>query len=209
MAETLIQAFVALFVTLDPIGQVPIFGALTHGDSRRAQRRTAARGVALAALVLYAFAFGGTAILDWLGVGLPAFRIAGGILLLLLAVDMLFARHSGLRATTASEEQEAEERPDISVFPLAIPLIAGPGAMTTVVLMMGRSSGDPWAIAGVLAVLGLVLGLVLLALLLAGPINALLGITGANVITRVLGIVLAALAVQFVLDGLRTAFPHL
>ena len=206
MQEFLIQAFVTLFVVVDPIGQVPIFGGLTQGSSAAHQRRMAWRGVLLAAIILYAFAFGGNAILGWLGVGLPAFRIAGGILLLLLSIDMLFARHSGLRTTTPSEEAEAGSRPDISVFPLAIPLIAGPGAMTSVVLLMGRSSGDPLATVGLLAVLAAVLLLTLGALLLAVPINRLLGVTGTNVVTRVLGIVLAALAVQFMLDGLRQAF---
>lgn len=206
MAETLIQAFVILFVTVDPVGQVPVFAGLTHGRGPGERRRTAVRGVLLAAAILYVFAFGGNAILAWLGVGLPAFRIAGGILLLLLSVDMLFARYSGLRATTLLEDEEADARHDISVFPLAIPLIAGPGAMTSLLLLMGRAEGDPLAVAGVLAVLALVLGLTLGALLLTAQVTRVLGITGANVITRVLGILLAALAAQFVLDGVRAAF---
>jgi MarC family membrane protein len=135
-------------------------------------------------------------------VTLPAFRIAGGVLLFLLAVDMILVRPSGLRFATGEEQREAMDFEDISVFPLAIPLIAGPGAMTSLVLLMGRAEGDLVRIAWLLGVLAAVLALSLLALLFAARLTALMGTTGTNVIARVLGIVLAAVAVQYVLDGL-------
>lgn len=209
MTEPLLQGFIALLVVIDPVGQAPIFAGLTRGYQRREQRGMALRGILIATIVLYLFAFGGNLLMSFLGIGMPAFRIAGGLLLFFLAVDMLFARESGLRSTTEPEKEEAGRRRDISVFPLAIPLIAGPGAMTTILLLMGQGAADPYLTAGMLAVLALVLGLTLISLLFAVRINALLGVTGANVISRVLGIILAALAVQFILDGIQQALPFL
>jgi multiple antibiotic resistance protein len=141
-----------------------------------------------------------------LGIGLPAFRIAGGVLLFLLAIDMVFARQSGLRSTTIREQREAETKQDISVFPLAFPLIAGPGALTTVLLMSSTAKGA-FAFTGTLVVLLIVLGFTLVSLLYAARILRFLGETGANVISRLFGLVLAALAVQFILDGVRASFP--
>ena len=132
---------------------------------------------------------------------MPAFRIAGGILLVLLSIDMLMARDSGLRNTTDGEAAEGVKRADISVFPLAIPLIAGPGAMTSIVLLMGKAEDDPSMQGAILATLAVVLLLSLLCLLVAGSLMKLLGVTGVNVITRVFGIITAALGVQFVIDG--------
>jgi len=204
MVEFLLQAFVTLFVVVDPVGLAPVFMGLAHSGTAAYRRRMALRAVALATAVLLLFALLGPAVLRWLGVGLPAFRIAGGLLLMLLAIEMVFARQtSGLRSTTEQELAEADRREDISVFPLAIPLIAGPGAMTSLLLLMGRSEGDPARVWGVLGVLLAVLALTQTSLLLAARLTGWLGITGANVFTRVLGIVLSALAVQFVLDGLR------
>jgi multiple antibiotic resistance protein len=194
---------VAFLVTLDPLGTGPIFAALTRGATAAHRRRMALKGVVIAAAILFVFAFGGEALLAALGIGFPAFRIAGGILLLLLSVDMVFARPSGLRSTTAGEEAEATLREDISVFPLAIPLIAGPGALTTVLLLMGQTDGDPARQAVVLGTLAAVLAVVLAALLSAGWIGKVLGVTGVNVVDRVLGILLSALACQFVIDGVR------
>ena len=205
MHEFLLQAFIALLVVIDPVGMAPIFVGLTRAGNHAFQKRMAWRGVLLAAVVLVTFAFGGTALLGFLGIGLPAFRIAGGVMLFLIAVDMLFARPSGLRSTTEGEMEEAAHQEDISVFPLAIPLIAGPGAMTTVVLLMGQAGGQPAMVAGVIGTLLAVLALTLCSLLLSSGMTRLLGVTGSNVISRVLGIVLAALAVQFALDGLRTS----
>jgi multiple antibiotic resistance protein len=207
MSESLIAAFVTLFVVIDPIGVTPIFAALTPDATASERQRIALRGVAIGGLVLIAFTVGGAPLLAALGIGLPAFRIAGGVLLLLLAIDMVMVRHSGLRATTPHEEEESGRRADISVFPLAIPLIAGPGALTSVVLLMGRASGD---LAHQAAIVGVMLGVLVLSLvclLLATQIMRVLGVTGTNVVTRVAGIVTAALAVQFILDGLSAVWP--
>lgn len=201
MFEFLFENFLLLFVVIDPLGLAVIFAGLTHGESADYRRRMAVQGTAIAAVVLVVFALAGNALLHALNIGLPAFRIAGGGLLFLLAVDMVFARHSGVRAPTAREQAEAEHRKDISVFPLAIPLIAGPGAITTVLLKSSSGSGT------MLGMLAIVLALTLVALLLAPRILKLLGETGTNVVGRVFGIVLAALAVQFMLDGLTTAWP--
>jgi multiple antibiotic resistance protein len=188
-------------VTVDPIGTAPMFVALTQGQSGPERRRTALRGVAIAALVLLGFALGGEALLGALGISLPAFRIAGGVLLFLLSVDMLMVRHSGLRTTTEPEQQESGQRGDVSVFPLAIPLVAGPGALTSVVLLMSAARGEPLHQAAVLGELALVLALTLLCFLGAGRLLSVLGITGVNVVTRLAGMLLAALALQFVIDG--------
>lgn len=205
MFELLLDTFLVLFVVIDPIGLAPMFAALTQGESDSWRRRMAVRGTVIAALVLIVFALLGDRLLAALNIGLPAFRIAGGVLLLLLAIDMVFARHSGVRAPTLREQAEAEHKKDISVFPLAIPLIAGPGAITTVLLTAGRNESLA-ATGALLAMLAVVLGLTLVSLLLSTRIVRLLGETGANVVSRVLGIVLAALAVQFMLDGLQASF---
>lgn len=205
LIEFSVQAFAMLVVVIDPVGMSPIYLGLTHGAQPAERRRMAVRGVLLAAAILLVFALAGQSLLEALGVSLSAFRIAGGILLFLLAVDMLLVRPSGLRSTTGEEREEASHFEDISVFPLAIPMLAGPGAMTSIVLLMGRAGGDPVRIGLLLGVLAVVLLLTLAALLLAGFLSRVLGVTGSNVIGRVLGIVLAALAVQFILDGLAGA----
>jgi multiple antibiotic resistance protein len=201
MSDLLLTAFVTFLVVIDPIGQAPLFAALTPGQQSGERRRIALRGVLIASGILVAFSLVGAFLLDALGIGLPAFRIAGGLLLVLLSIDMVMARHSGLSATTAEESREAAARSDIAVFPLAIPLIAGPGAITAALLQMGRAGESLLAQA---AVLGVMLGVLLLtlgSLLLTGPIMRLLGVTGTNVLTRVFGIITAALGVQFVADG--------
>lgn len=203
--EVLFNTFVVLFIVIDPVGLAPMFLGLTRGGTAAYQRKMAIRGTALASGMLLVFFFFGDALLAALGIGLPAFRIAGGALLFLLAIDMVFARQSGLRSTTTREQREAEHKEDISVFPLAFPLIAGPGALTTV-LLMSSSWKEPVVFAGMLAVLLLVLGMTLLSLLWAGVLLRFLGETGTNVISRLFGLVLAALAVQYILDGLRSAW---
>lgn len=208
MFERLAEIFLLLFVVVDPLGLAIIFAGLTQGETRAYRRRMAIQGTMLAALVLVVFALIGDPLLRLLNIGLPAFRIAGGVLLFLLAVDMVFARPSGARAPTQREQAEAEQRKDISVFPLAIPLIAGPGAITTVLLKSGPTTDAALGLWAVLAMLGLVLGMTLLALLGAHRILKLLGLTGANVVSRVFGIVLAALAVQFILDGLMAGLAR-
>ncbi len=206
MLETIFNTFVVLFVVIDPIALVPMFIALTHGGSRAYQRKMAIKGTMIATGVLVLFVVVGNAILHTLGIGLAAFRVAGGVLLFLLALEMVFVRQSGLRSTTPTERVEAEHREDISVFPLAIPLIAGPGSLTTVLLMLANGRGDPVIIATVLSMLLLVLAITLITLLGAARIMRLVGETGANVVSRLLGVLLAALAVQFVFDGLKQAF---
>jgi multiple antibiotic resistance protein len=205
VTERIVSAFVVFFVVLDPVGMVPVFWALTHRGTAVYRRRMAVWGVGLAAAILLVFAFAGTALLELFGIGMPAFRIAGGILLFLLSIDMIFARQSGLRSTTEREQAEAEQRADVSVFPLAFPLIAGPGAMTTVLLFAERPQAGI-AFAAMVLVMLVVLGLLLVALLAAEPLMRRLGETGANVFSRLLGLVLAAMSVQYVVDGIKASF---
>ena len=206
MIELLFDTFIILFVVVDPIGLAPMFAALTRDDTPAAAPAEL-RGVLIAGGILVTFVIVGDALLRALGIGVPAFQIAGGVLLFLLAVDMLFARHSGLRSTTEREQREAEHRKDISVFPLAIPLIAGPGALTTVLLMVSEQGDNPAVIGATLVVVILVLAIALGSLLLSGRLLRLIGETGANVISRVLGVVLAELAAQYILDGLQAGLP--
>jgi multiple antibiotic resistance protein len=209
MLEFFLDSLVVLTIVVDPIGIAPLFAALTLGDPPQLVRATAIRGTAIAGVVLIGFAVVGDRSLQALSITTPAFQIAGGILLFLIAVDMLFVRHSGLRSTTESEQREAQHRKDISVFPLAIPLIAGPGAMTTVLLKVAERDGDAIAVALVVAALLVILPVTVLVLLSARRIVQLTGETGANVVTRVLGVVLAALAVQYVIDGVASSFGTL
>ncbi len=194
----LITAFATLFVVIDPPGLVPMFIALTTGMSPERRRAMALRACLIAAVLLTMFGLFGESILGFIGISMPAFRIAGGILLFLTALDMLFERRTQRR-----EGQTADPDHDPSVFPLATPLIAGPGAIATVILLMGQS-GPGWA--GAAAIMGLLWGMILvtyLFLLASPPLERLLGRTGTIVITRLLGILLAALSVQFVIDGVR------
>lgn len=195
-----ITAFVALFVVIDPIGLAPIFVALTQGLSAVARRRIAVRACFIGFGLLLLFGLAGESVLGFLGISMAAFRIAGGILLFLTALDMLFERRTKRR-----EDQAAEDGPedDPSVFPLATPLIGGPGAIATMILLTGQAYGDPVHVAGVVGVMAAVLVCVLAMFLLAGVLERLLGRVGINVVTRLLGMLLAALSVQFVLDGLR------
>ena len=197
------NAFVTLLVVVDPLGLAPIFAALTRGFSEKQKRESAIRGALLGAIILFLFALAGDVLLKALGIGLPAFRIAGGLLLFLLSLDMVFARPSGMRATSVREQEEEQFQQDISVFPLAIPLLAGPGAITTVLLFTGGSSAGQVAV--FLGVLLVILLLTLISLLLAPRVMQLFGETGANVLQRVLGVLLAALSVQFVIDGLQSS----
>ena len=208
MTKQVLYSFVTLLVIIDPVGCAAIFAALTRGAPADVRRRMAWRGTVTAGVLILAFAFGGATLLRALGITLPAFRIAGGVLLFLLAIDMVFARPSGIRKPTAPEAAEAESRTDISVFPLAFPLLAGPGAFTSIVLLMGRAT-TPLAAAGVVAALLAVMVLALLLLRAAPDVLRLLGVTGANVVSRVLGVVLAALAAQFVLDGIAESMHAL
>ncbi|HEX7028984.1 MAG TPA: MarC family protein [Gammaproteobacteria bacterium] len=204
--ENLVNLFVVLFVVIDPIGLAPIFGALTRGGSALYRRQMAVKAILLATGILFLFAFTGDWLLQALGISVQAFRIAGGLLLFLVAIDMVFARQSGLRSTTVREQEEARFKEDISVFPLAFPLLAGPGSLTTVLLYVGETRGDLVAFWSMLGVLTCVLLLALIALLLAGRLMKLLGETGANVMDRLFGVILSALAVQFVVEGVNAVF---
>lgn len=197
MQADLITAFVTLFVIIDPVGLTPLFAALTTGMDAARRRKIAIVACVTASAVLLAFGLLGEALLGFVGISMPAFRIAGGILLFLTALDMLFERRSKRR-----EGQTHPHEDDPSVFPLAIPLIAGPGAIATMILL-ARQEGSDWS--WILAVHGVMLGVLMLTFLMfltAGPLERLLGPVGINVVTRLLGMLLAALSVQFVLDGL-------
>lgn len=198
-AAFFVPAFVTLFVVIDPIGLTPMFIALTQGASAAHRRAVAIRACLIAAVLLALFALLGEGLLGFIGISMPAFRIAGGILLFLTALEMLFERRSKRRQTQADAEEDA---PDPSVFPLAIPLIAGPGAIASVILLAGQSSGAA-GLASVIAVMCAVILIALAMFLSAGLLERALGQTGINVTTRLLGMLLAALSVQFVLDGLR------
>lgn len=198
----LITAFVTLFVIIDPIGMTPLFVALTQGMNSTKRRAIALRACITSVLILIVFAAFGEAVLGFIGISMPAFRIAGGILLFLTALDMLFERRSKRRKDQANEAEEEDDHDDPSIFPLSIPLIAGPGSITSVILLAGQKpglEGMAW-VSGVMLVVVLI---VLVLFLMAGLLERALGRTGINVVTRLLGMLLAALAVQFVLDGLR------
>ena len=192
----LISAFVTLFVVIDPIGLTPMFVALTQGENPRHRRAIALRACLVAAGVLALFGLVGEAVLGGIGISMPAFKIAGGLLLFLTALDMLFERRTKRRG-----DQQAKAD-DPSVFPLAIPLIAGPGAIATMILLTTQPGAD-WAwVAAVHGVMALVIALCFILFMAAGLIERVLGPVGINVVTRLLGMLLAALSVQFVLDGL-------
>lgn len=195
----LIPVFVALFVIIDPIGLAPLFVALTQGVGVSERRKIALRATLTAFGLLTLFGLAGEAVLNFLGISMPAFRIAGGILLFLTALDMLFERRSARRQGQADQPH----RDDPSVFPLATPLIAGPGALATMILLTGQSGGDWTWVLAVHGVMLAVLMCVFVFFLLSTPLERALGPTGINVVTRLLGMLLAALSVQFVIDGMR------
>lgn len=196
-----ITAFVALFVVIDPIGLAPLFVAMTHGASARARRAIGVRACLVALALLTLFGLAGEAVLGFLGISMAAFRISGGILLFLTALDMLFERRTKRREDQAASADPAHAD-DPSVFPLATPLIAGPGSIATMILLTGEAQGDWLYTAEIHGVMALVLACVMAMFLLAGVLERLLGQIGINVITRLLGMLLAALSVQFVLDGM-------
>ncbi|MEN7343842.1 MAG: MarC family protein [Pseudomonadota bacterium] len=204
--EQLLRHFVVLFVVIEPITLVPIFGALTRGADTAYRRKMALKSIGLSVIIFWVFALAGQRLLETLGISVAAFKVAGGILLFLMAVDMVFARQSGLRSTTVREQDEARYREDISVFPLAFPLIAGPGALATLMLLLVEL-GDSWPeFFGLMAMAMVVLAIALILMLLTTQVMKLIGETGANVISRLFGVVLVALAVQYVVDGILTLF---
>ncbi|MEL7462630.1 MAG: MarC family protein [Pseudomonadota bacterium] len=195
-------AFATLFVMVDPIGLAPMFAALTAGATLRQRAVIGGRGVAVAFILLAFFGLIGDEALNAVGVSLPAFRIAGGLMLFLLAVEMLFER----RAERREKATEGEDRADPSVFPLATPLIAGPGALAAMILLTADQAGDATGQLAVYAGAAAVLAIAFVVFLATELIERLLGPTGIKVLTRLFGMILGALAVQFVLDGLA-AFP--
>ena len=204
MIELFVSAFVTFFVIIDPPGCAPIFASLTQGAPPAHRRAQAIRSILVASSILFAFAIVGEAFLGALGVSLDAFRVAGGIMLFLIALDMVFEKRTERRENRA-QDVLASEHEDISVFPMGIPMIAGPGSIATVMLLTSRSNGLSESFV-VFAALAAVLLLTLVALLTAGPLMRWLGYRLEAMITRVLGVILAALATQFVIDGIKASF---
>ena len=202
MLKTAAVAFATFFATIGPIDVAAMFAALTSRATPEHRRNMAIKGTAIAAGILLLFALVGDTLLAHLGISLAALRTAGGILLLLIGIDMVFARDSGGVSTTADESAEARLKKDISVFPLATPLIAGPGAMGAAILLVANAEGDLARQTVVVGAMLAVLLLTFIALLGASWLQKLLGVTGLHVITRVFGVLLCALAVQFLFDGI-------
>jgi multiple antibiotic resistance protein len=203
--ELFVSSFVTFFVVIDPPGCAPIFASLTAGTDAKHRRMMALRSVAIASGILLFFALFGEDLLRALGVSLAAFRIAGGIMLFLIALEMVFERRTERREKRADEINATPEHDDISVFPMAIPMIAGPGSIASIMLLMARSNGLDQSLV-VLGALAAILVLTLVALLTAGPLMRLLGHRIEAMITRILGVILAALAAQFVIDGISVSF---
>ena len=200
MIDLFISAFVTLFVVIDPPGCAPIYASLTTGASAMQRRSMAIRATLIAGFILIFFAMFGEALLSFLHIDLDSFRIAGGIMLFIIAIDMVFEKRTQRREDRAAKIAETPEVEDVSVFPMAMPMIAGPGSIASVMLLMSRNSGLERSLV-VLGAMVTILLLTLAALLAAGPIMRILGAKIEAVITRLLGVLLAALAVQFVLDG--------
>jgi multiple antibiotic resistance protein len=207
MLEQPLKFFVVFFVVVEPVSLIPLFNGLTQGATHRYKRWMALKAVLVAAAILLLFACGGAPFLRLMGISLEAFRIFGGLLLFLLALEMVYARESGTR-TSSDEAAESRRRADISVFPVAFPFIAGPGALATILLWFGpvHIASQTVLFLGLLAAAALVLAISLVMMWLAEPLMRVIGVTGANVAGRLLGVILGALAVQFVIDGVRRAF---
>ncbi len=205
MIEIFISAFATLFVVIDPPGCAPIYAGLTKGATQAQQRAMAIRAATIASFILLVFALVGEALLRTLGISLDAFRIAGGIMLFIIALEMVFEKRQERREDRAERVRQTPEVEDVSVFPMAMPMIAGPGSIATIMLLVSRAEG-PAETAVVFGALAVVLILTLIALLAAGPLMRLLGAKIESVITRLLGVLLAALAIQFVIDGVKKSF---
>ncbi len=208
MIELFTAAFITLLVIVDPPGCAPIFASLTSGASATHRRAMAIRATLVAWGILMFFALLGEPLLRTLGISLSAFRLAGGIMLFMIALDMVFERRTERREERAEGIKGTPEAEDISVFPMAIPMIAGPGSIASIMLLTARADGTAEGLV-VLAAMTAVILLTLIALLMAGPLMKLIGAKLEAMITRILGVILAALAVQFVLDGLERSLPGL
>lgn len=204
-ADILINAFTTLLVTLDPPGLAPVFLGLTVGMTRLQRQQVAIRGSLIAFAILAIFALFGASLLGSLGISMGAFRIAGGLLLFWIAFEMVFERRQERKEKTSQAAVTIDHIHNIAVFPLALPLIAGPGAISATVLLAGALPG-PWDRTLLIGVLALSMGLVLAMLLIAERLDRFLGVTGRAILTRLLGVILAALSVQFVVDGIKSAF---
>src|SRR5205085_5515485 len=202
--DYMIAALVTLLVVVDPIGLTPAFLGVTAGLPRRARRQVAIRACLIAFAILTGAALAGDWLLRTVSISLPAFRIAGGLLLFSIASEMAFGVRIARQSEAAEQALEDHVR-NIAAFPLAIPLMAGPGAITATVLLAGRAGGDPMRVAALVAIIATIMALCLLVFIAAGRIERLLGATGNTVLSRLLGVLLAAMAVQFVIDGVRAA----
>jgi multiple antibiotic resistance protein len=205
MFDELVKFFVVLLVVVEPLSLLPVLAGLTEGADESYRRRMSLKAVGISAIVCLVFAAGGSALLALLGISVHAFKVGGGILLFLLAIEMVFARPSGARSITPGEDAEAHHRGDISVFPLAFPLIAGPGALAVILLAFAGVPPTSLQFAAQIAVIMLVLAITLALMLMTGPVMRVVGVTGGAVLGRLLGVLLAALASQFVMDGIRGA----
>ena len=208
MIEVFGSALVTFLVIIDPPGCAPISASLTRGTPGKHRRAMAIRSSLIAWAILMFFALLGRPMLQALGISLASFRVAGGIMLFMIALDMVFERRTQRRESRAQSIEGTPEAEDISVFPMAIPMIAGPGSIASAMLWVSRADGST-EVAAVLAAITIVMLLTMLALLAAGPIMRLIGEKLEAMITRILGVILAALAAQFVIDGLKQSFPSL
>jgi len=205
MFETYLLALTTFFATVGPIDIAVVFAGLTSERKVSTKKKMALKAVAIATGILLLFAFLGESLLSSLGITLPALRVAGGILLLLIGIDMVFARHSGGTSTTADEFEEAENSQDISVFPLATPLIAGPGAMGAIILLMANTQGDFTQKSMIILGMLTIMLFTYVCLIGASQIHRIVGVTGLQVVTRIFGVILCALAVQFMFDGIKNS----
>lgn len=204
MEEAFVAAFIALFVIVDPIGIAPVFAGLTQGTDNSHKRKMALKGTIIGTLILVFFALVGKPFLNALGISMDGLRVAGGVMLFIIALEMVMEKRTERKQESAEKLDEYFE--DISVFPVALPLLAGPGSIATIMLLMTSYENDITAQTGVMAALGVVMALTLIIFFMASKVMNWLGPTVNAVLTRLLGVILAALAAQYILDGLKNTF---
>jgi multiple antibiotic resistance protein len=207
LADFITSAIATLLVVADPVLMSALFLGITHGMTKEHRREVALRGSIIAFCILLAAGLGGAKLLELLGISLSAFRIAGGLLLLSSAAEMVFDRRSERLKTTAEQAITIDHVRNIAAFPLAIPLMAGPGAITAMILLAGRAEGRVTWLISLYGVAALVMAACFVSFLMAERISRLMGVTGRAVLSRLLGIILAALAVQFMIDGVSAITP--